>query len=39
MWRVDGNIWDLYSVNDFAMSDFENLRFVIGIGIFSNKLL
>jgi hypothetical protein len=37
MWRVDGNIPELYSVNEFAMSDVETSRFVIGIGIYSNK--
>jgi len=39
MWRVDGNTPESYSVNEFATSDFETSRFVIGIGIYSNKPL
>jgi hypothetical protein len=39
MWRVDGNILESYSLNEFAMRDVENSRFVVGTGIYSNKHL
>ena len=34
MWTVDGNISISYSVNEFATSDVQTSRFVIGFGIF-----
>ena len=39
VWTVDGNISESYSVNEFATSDVETSRFVIGIGIYSYHLL